>query len=328
MRDPARPVALPALTGPASTVYSVAFSPDGRTLAAGGADNAVRLWTLGGPALTATLTATLTGPGALVSGVAFSSDGRELAASSQDSKVWLWKLGAANGGAAPLRATPDGTLAHATTWVNAVAFSPDGATLAAGTSDADVLVWNLASRALTAKLPAPEPVTSVTWDGTGRIATSDADGTATIWTVPAPVLLAGNATSAASYRPDGKVIAVGGTSVQLWDATSHAQVAAHPLPANTFVNGMAWAPGGTFLAAAISDGTVLLLDAATLAPLGPAFRVTATGTAEGQAGTSTRSPTPRPGTSWPPPATTGRCTSGTPRPRRRGRRRAPAWGSR
>jgi WD40 repeat protein len=152
--------------------------------------------------------------------------------------------------------------------------------VAAGTSDADVLVWNLASRALTARLPAPQPVTSVTWDGTGRIAASDADGTATIWTVPTPVLLTGNATSAVGYRPDGAVIAAGGTSVQLWDAASHARIAARALPANVFVNGMAWAPDGRYLAAAISDGTVLLLDGTTLAPLGPAFRVTATGTAK------------------------------------------------
>jgi WD40 repeat protein len=299
VRDPARPVAARRpLSGASGAVESVAFSPDGRTLAAGGADDAVRLWALTGvsgtgasgtgasgtvPASTvpaATLAATLKGPAATVSGVAFSPDGHELAASSQDSKVWLWKLSPGKGVFPAVSATPDGSLRNATTWANAVAFSPDGATLAAGTSDADVLVWNLASRALTSRLPEPQPVTSVTWDGTDRIAASDADGTATIWTVPTPVLLAGNAASAVAYGPDGEVIAVGGTSVQLWDATSHARIATRALPPNVFVNGMAWAADGKYLAAAISDGTVLLLDGATLAPLGPAFTVTATGTAE------------------------------------------------
>jgi WD40 repeat protein len=334
VRDPAHPVPLPALSGPASTIYSVAFSPggqtlaagsydnkawlwdvsdpahpvvagralagasgavesvafspDGRTLAAGGADDVVRLWTLSrasgtgasGTGPGATLDATLKGPAAMVSGVAFSPDDRELAASSQDSKVWLWKITAGNGPGGAASARPDGSLDNATTWANAVAFSPDGATLAAGTSDADVLVWNLATRALTAKLPAPQPVTSVTWDGAGHIVSADADGTATVWTVPTPILLTGNAASAVGYRPDGTVIAVGGTSVQLWGARSHARIATRALPPNVFVNGMAWAPGGKYLAAAISDGTVRLLDGATLAPLGPAFKVTATGTAE------------------------------------------------
>ena len=281
--DPARPaVAGRALAGAAGAVESVAFSPDGRTLAAGGADDAVRLWSLTGEsgAPRARLDATLKGPAAMVSGVAFAPDGRELAASSQDSKVWLWKLAPGKGDTAAVSATPDGSLDNATTWVNAVAFSPDGATLAAGTSDADVLMWNLASRALTAKLPAPQPVTSVTWDGAARIAASDADGTATVWTVPTPILLTGNAASAVGYRPDGTVIAVGGTSVQLWDAKSHAPVATRALPPNVFVNGIAWGPGGKFLAAALSDSTVLLLDGGTLAPAGPAFKVTATGTAE------------------------------------------------
>ena len=42
--DPSRPrLAGPPLTGPACTVYSVGFSPDGHLLAAGSADDAVRL---------------------------------------------------------------------------------------------------------------------------------------------------------------------------------------------------------------------------------------------------------------------------------------------
>ena len=63
-----------------------------------------------------------------------------LAAASQDHKVWLWRL--SDG-----RAGPDGTLAGAADWMNAVAFSPDGRQLAAGTADASVLVWNVHPRA-------------------------------------------------------------------------------------------------------------------------------------------------------------------------------------
>ena len=51
--SPTRPTPTPLgqpLTGHTDTVYSVAFSPDGHTLASGSADDTVRLWNLTDPA--------------------------------------------------------------------------------------------------------------------------------------------------------------------------------------------------------------------------------------------------------------------------------------
>ena len=199
-----------------------------------------------------------------MTGVAFSPTGDLLAAASQDHKLWLWRVGGGH-------AIPDGTLTGAVNWLNTVAFSPDGTAVAAGTSDASVLVWNLATRSLTATLPHPQPVTSLAWDGTGRLAAGDADGTVSIWTLPTPVLLTGNAPNGVAYSPDGQRIAVGGQSVQLWDAARRTLIAARPLPGGTIVNGLAYSPGrGSSLAIARSDGTAALLDARTLEPIGDA----------------------------------------------------------
>jgi len=279
--DPARARPLAALTGPTGYVETVAFSPDGRFLAAGTGsgtpgkhDDTVWIWNVTSPARPALAPGMpLTGPADLVSGVTFSPGGHLLAASSEDDKAWLWKV--AGSGAA----VPDGTLAGSTNWVNTVAFSPDGAQLAAGTSEARLLIWNTATRALVTAIPYPKPVTTVTWDGNGRIAAADANGTASVLTLPAPVLLAGNQPASVAYSPHGgATMAVGGTSVELWNTATRSLAVTHPLPAGAAnVNALSFAPSGNYLAAAYGDGTAQLLNARTLAPVSAPFRVTAPG---------------------------------------------------
>ena len=79
----------PPLTGPTSYVYSVTFSPDGKTLAAGVTDGTVWLWNLAVPAHPS-LMATINGPNGHVYSVAFSPSGGMVAAGSADGTVRLW----------------------------------------------------------------------------------------------------------------------------------------------------------------------------------------------------------------------------------------------
>jgi WD40 repeat protein len=72
-------------------VQSVAFSPDGKTMATGSADHTVILWNVTSPDLPEPLT-TLTNHKVVVRSVAFSPDGKTMATGSADHTVILWRL--------------------------------------------------------------------------------------------------------------------------------------------------------------------------------------------------------------------------------------------
>jgi RNA polymerase sigma factor (sigma-70 family) len=117
--DPMTGREVAVLEGPTNTVSSLAFTPDGKTLASGGFDRAVRLWDV----RTGRVLSESRLHSGVVRSVAFSPDGRTLASGSFDGTVKL--LDAATGKELAALQGPGGGILS-------VAFSPDGRLLAAG----------------------------------------------------------------------------------------------------------------------------------------------------------------------------------------------------
>ena len=130
------------LNGHQHRVYSVAFSPDGKTLASGSDDNTVRLWRVDTGETERILTGHAgefegidNGPSSIegVKSVAFSPDGKTLASGGGDNVIHLWDMGTGK---------RKMTLTGHTHWVFSLAFSPDGKTLASGSVDSDIRLWD------------------------------------------------------------------------------------------------------------------------------------------------------------------------------------------
>jgi YD repeat-containing protein len=115
-------------------VWSLSFSRDNRTLAAGLKDSTVRVWdVVSGKEL-----AILRGHTGGVRSVAFSPDGKTIASGSRDGTVKLWSWD----GQGKLLATLDAHKGR----VLSVAFAPGGKLLASGSFDGTVKLWDVAER--------------------------------------------------------------------------------------------------------------------------------------------------------------------------------------
>jgi len=250
------------LAGHSDRVNSVAFSPDGRTLASGSGskmdiaydvkdpgwpatDNAIKLWDVA----SGTEIRTLTGHSDRVNSVVFSPDGSTLASGSGsntigwtvdnfdldptgpgtiDNTIKLWDV---NTG------TEIRNLVGHSAAVRSVAFSPDSHTLASGSgSNASIQgdlikLWDVASGAEIRTL-------------TGR---NRYDGVLSV-----------------AFSPDGLTLASGNydNTIKLWDTSSGTEITTLAGHSNS-VYSVAFSPDGRVLASGSSDRTIKLWDVAS-----------------------------------------------------------------
>jgi WD40 repeat protein len=249
-----RPDVFPQL-GHSQGVLSLAFTPNGNTLASGSADNTVKLWDVTSRREIRTI-----GPGLPAMSMAFSPDGRTLAVGLFDQKIKL--LDAASGGELHTLTGHGGP-------IPSIAFSPDGRVLASASDDRTVKLWDVARGVeITTLAGFIQPVLSVAFSPDGRLlAANSVDKGIRLWDLTTGHELRGikgYAVGALAFSPDGRTIAAGSSqhTVKIWDVANGRELRAMSGHGD-YVAFVAFSPDGRGLASSSYDKTLKFWDVAS-----------------------------------------------------------------
>ena len=244
---------LHTLKGHNSHINSVAFAPDGKTLASASSDGSVNVW----DTAKGTCLYTLKGNMGNVNVVVFGPDGKTIALASKEVKIWDIA-----------KRTCLCTIMGHQHNVNSVMFARDGKTIISASYDSSVKVWDIAKGTCLRTMKGHDSdVNSLTFAPDGKIlAFASGDQTIRIWDIAKETRLCtmightGEVHSVA-FAPDSKTLASASYdhSVKVWD--SFKGTCLRTMKGHTdVVCSVAFAPDGKTIASASYDQTIKIWD--------------------------------------------------------------------
>ncbi|MGE3437640.1 MAG: c-type cytochrome domain-containing protein [Blastocatellales bacterium] len=252
------------LAGHADQVRALAFSPDGKRLAAAGGNPAqfgeVKIWSVA----ERKEILSIRGHRDNIFDVAFSPDGTSLATCSYDRLIKLWD--AATGKEIK-------TLKDHTDAVFSIAFSPDGKRLASASADRTVKVWDVETgQRIYTLSDALDAVNTVAFHPSGKLlAAAGADRYIRVWELGEndgrqikSLIAHEDAINVIAFSPDGKTLASTGADkrIKIWDFAKLEEIHTTEVQPD-WVFALSFSPDGKRLAIGRYDGSIVFYDPAT-----------------------------------------------------------------
>jgi len=190
-----------------------------------------------------------------VSSVAFSSDGQYLLTGSWDDNARLWDL-----------STGDTTMVYSghADDVLSVAFSADGNSVFTSSEDQNAYQWDLTTGTQINQASDYNSIPSISVSKDGKFLATVTDRKATIWDVSTyerirPPSRHPNWVNSVAFSPDGKYYVTGGDDsiVRIWD-TETGEMKRALVGHSGIIHSVAYSPDGTMVLTASEDGTARL----------------------------------------------------------------------